>query len=47
MSTCNLMDTVMTHTTIEKVAIYYAGKYVKLTDYEMRSDYENAKHVLI
>jgi len=25
MFACNLMDTVMTHTTIEKVAIYYAS----------------------
>jgi len=25
MFACNLMDTVMNHTTIEKVAIYYAS----------------------
>lgn len=45
MSTCNLMDTVMTHTTIEKVQ--FTMQACKLADYEMRSDYENAKHVLI
>ena len=37
MFACNLMDTVMTRTM----------QACKLTDYEMRSDYENAKHVLI
>ena len=45
MFACNLMDTVMTRTTIEKAAIYYEA--CKLADYEMRSDYENAKHILI
>ena len=45
MFACNLMDTVMNHTTIEKVAITMQA--CKLADFEIWSDYENAKHVVI
>ena len=45
MSTCNLMDIVMTRTQLRKQQ--FTMQACKLADFEMWSDYENAKHVVI